>query len=225
VPNTRLYVYYRSLVGQIIDCHQSVLRARMEKMTSAGQDFTPNILSYSSPSSHSKESPPSIKSDPYETTPSLLSSNMVRCYTTTSMTPFFLTLSQPRALKKSESLSSLPKQSESKEIQYSSARDDAFYPSYLRRPPPVPKLLSPDSVDGFSAMSSVPISRSLIRHIPPELLDLDDKSARTAALWERAAWETTDQALLEMSPWPGSSTSPPEKILVSKWNEIIGGGQ
>jgi hypothetical protein len=138
------------------------------------------------------------------------------------MALFFLTLSQPRALKKSESLSSLPRQSDSKDIQYSSARDDAFYPSYLRRPQPIPKSLSPDSVDGFSAMSSVPISRSLIRHIPSEHLDLDYQSARTTALWERAGWETTDQAPLQMSPWPGSSTSPPD--LVSKWDEIIGGG-
>jgi hypothetical protein len=198
----------------------------MEKMPSAGQDVVLDTPSSLSPLSRPKIGFPPSNFNPNETDPSLSSSNKVRGYTLVSTQPFSLTFPQGKTLHRSVSLSSIPKQSEAKNIQYFSAMDDSFYPLYLRRPHLLPTSLPSHSADELEVASSISISRSLIDRIPLELpsLDYEPTYTYTAALWERASWEVIDQAPVEKISSSGNHTSAPENTIASKWNAIVMGG-
>jgi hypothetical protein len=183
----------------------------MEKIPSAKQNLTSEALSYFTPS---------VKPDPDQFVPSLPPKDTVRVHKATSLPLLMLSLFQERTLKRSASLYSFTGQSKFKVTKYLSATDDSFYPSYLRRPHLVPTSLSSTPITEFDAMSSVSVSRSLIRHITTELPSLGPESTHTAALWERAGWEAMEQALNQ----PNLSETfmpPPATSLTSQWSAIM----
>jgi hypothetical protein len=189
----------------------------MKKIPSPTQDYVaPDLQSYLLGSSHPKsEFSPAVQFDHGDIVPS---SNEPVTENFTSL------LSPTQTLRRSVSLSSVTKQPIPKAKQSSLAVDDSFYPWYLRvrRHPFVPTSHSYNSVRESDVLSSVPIHRSLVQHLPPALPGYESKT--NAALWEGIGWEAMEQAPHKKSSSEDNGP-PPGHSLTCEWSTIsLGGG-
>jgi hypothetical protein len=188
----------------------------MKKIPNPTQDVALDLQSYLSGSHPKSEFSPAVQFDHH--------GDIVPSSNRPVIENFTSSFSPTQTLRRSVSLSSVTEQQIPKAKQSSLAVDDSFYPWYLRvrRRPVVPTSHSYNSVKESDVLSSVPISRSLVRHVPPAFPGYE--ATTNAALWEGMGWEAMEQAPLKKSSSEDNG-SPPGHSLTCEWNTIsLAGG-